>query len=443
VDDLSDPGILRRTATDVRTAIGDGRLDVRRYAQAALKRVAERDGDLMAWAFLDPDLALRRAAELAAVRNTGPLHGIPVGIKDVIDTFDMPTCHNSPLFVDNRPAADAPVVAMLRAAGALVLGKTETTEFAAAGRNPRTRNPYDLGRTSGGSSAGSAAAVADFHVPLAIGTQTGGSTMRPASFCGVYAFKPTWGAVSREGVRLFSASFDTVSWFARSVADLGLLADVFAIGPVIPTPPSAAGLRIAFCRSPQWASVEPPMRAAFAEAREGLRDIGAEMIDLELPPDFARLNDAYEVIAKHEGGIAFRNLYLLRKEELHEDFRQMVEDSLGMPAESLREAYDLAARCRQVFDVIAADFDVIVAPGAAGEAPKGTHPGSPALNLMWSTLQAPCINLPRWRSRAGLPLGLTLISSRFSDRRLLSVAAALDRALEDHEAASGYGSIST
>jgi Asp-tRNA(Asn)/Glu-tRNA(Gln) amidotransferase A subunit family amidase len=443
VDDLPDPGILRLTATEAGAAIREGRLDVRRYAQAALKRIAERDGDLMAWAFLDPDLALRQAAELAAVRNAEPLHGIPVGIKDVIDTFDMPTSHNSPLFAGNRPAADAPVVEMLRAAGALVLGKTETTEFAAAGRNPRTRNPYDLERTSGGSSAGSAAAVADLHVPLAIGTQTGGSTMRPASFCGVYAFKPTWGAVSREGVRLFSASFDTVSWFARSVADLDLLADVFSIGPAVATPPSAASLRVAFCRSPQWASVEPPMRAAFAEARDSLRDIGAEVIDLELPPDFGRLNDVYEVITKHEGGVAFRNLCLLRKEELHEDFRQMVESSAGMPVGSLREAYDLAARCRQVFDAIAADFDVIVAPGAAGEAPKGPHPGSPALNLIWSTLQAPCINLPRWRSSAGLPLGLTLTSARFADRRLLAVAAALDRALADRKAASGYGSIST
>jgi len=443
VDDLSDLAILRLTATEARTAIREGRLDIQRYVRATLRRIAERDRDLMAWAFLDPDLALRRAAELAAVPGAGPLHGIPVGIKDVIDTFDMPTCHNSPLFTGNRPAADAPVIAMLRGAGALILGKTETTEFAAAGHNPRTRNPYDLERTSGGSSAGSAAAVADLHVPLAIGTQTGGSTMRPASFCGVYAFKPTWGAVSREGVRLFSASFDTVSWFARSVADLDLLAEVFAVGPAGSGCPSAAGLRVAFCRSPQWASVEPPMRAAFTQARDSLRDICSAVIELELPPDFARLNDAYEVIAKYEGGVAFRNLYVLRKEELHDDLREMVESSAGMSGESLREAYDLTARCRQVFDAIAADFDVIVAPGAAGEAPRGPHPGSPALNLMWSTLRAPCINLPRWRSPAGLPLGLTLTSARFADRRLLAVAAVLDRALEDRQAGSGQGSIST
>jgi amidase len=179
------------------------------------------------------------------------------------------------------------------------------------------------------------------------------------------------------------------------------------------------------------------MRAAFTEARDSLREICGEVVDLELPPDFAGLNDAYEVIAKHEGGVAFRYLYLLRGEELHDDFRQMVEGSARMPAESLREAYDLVARCRQAFDAIAVDFDAIVAPGAAGEAPKGPHPGSPALNLMWSTLWAPCINLPRWRSRAGLPLGLTLTSARFADRRLLAVAAALDRALEDREAGSG------
>jgi Asp-tRNA(Asn)/Glu-tRNA(Gln) amidotransferase A subunit family amidase len=254
--------------------------------------------------------------------------------------------------------------------------------------------------------------------------------MRPASFCGVYAFKPTWGAVSREGVRLFSASFDTVSWLARSVEDLDLLAEVFSVGPGVPAAPSAARLRIAFCRTPYWSSVEPPMRAAFAQARDSLRDMGAEVVDLALPPDFSGLNRAFDVITKYEGGVAFRNLYILRKDELHDDFRRMVESRPGTSAESLREAYDLAARCRQAFDAIAADFDVVVAPSASGEAPTGPHPGSPVLNLIWSTLQTPCVNLPRWRSRAGLPLGLTLTSARFDDRRLLAVAGAIDRALE-------------
>jgi Asp-tRNA(Asn)/Glu-tRNA(Gln) amidotransferase A subunit family amidase len=430
-DDLS--GL---TAVEIAAAVAEGRLTPERVADACLAHIAARDAALKAWIFVDPAAVRAQARQLAgrpgqsAPQGSSALHGVPIGIKDVIDTGDMPTCYNSPIFDGHHPALDAACVDMLRAAGGLIVGKTETTEFAAGGRYPRTRNPHDLTRTSGGSSAGSAAAVADGHVPLALGTQTGGSTMRPASYCGVFALKPTWGLVSREGIRIFSVSLDTISWFARNVPDLELLADVFGIGEAGGVSPSIAGLRIAFCRSPQWPAVEAPMREAFTTGREALLRAGAAVTDLELPPEFAALPNAHDTIARREGGAAFRSLYVTHKQELHEDFRGQVENRDGFTDTDLRDAYNLAARCRETFDALASEFDGILTPSAAGEAPSGPHPGHHVMNQIWSLLHVPCINLPKWRSAAGLPLGLTLVGPRFSDRRLLRVAKTLDAALD-------------
>jgi Asp-tRNA(Asn)/Glu-tRNA(Gln) amidotransferase A subunit family amidase len=235
------------TATEARAAMGRGDLTPADLVSASLRRIAERDKAVRAWlAVSDSALDTARAIRPDDPR---PLAGIPIGIKDVFDTHDMATTHNSPLFSGNRPTRDAPAVAILRAAGAVILGKTDTTEFAAAGRDAVSANPHDTSRTPGGSSAGSAAAVADFHVPMALGTQTGGSTIRPGSFCGIPAMKPSWGLISTEGVKRYSVSFDTVGLYARSIADLTLLAQVFALPPAPPT-----------CRtSPRWRSVAPPM----------------------------------------------------------------------------------------------------------------------------------------------------------------------------------------
>ncbi|MEM6897528.1 MAG: amidase, partial [Pseudomonadota bacterium] len=215
------------SATDARAAIADGALSAADLTGACLRRISERDKEVRAWIALS-DTALEQAQAITK-DDPRPLAGIPVGIKDIMDTHDLPTTHNSPIFAGNRPTRDAPCVAILRSLGAIILGKTDTTEFAAAGRDAVTANPHDAARTAGGSSSGSAAAVADFHVPLALGTQTGGSTIRPGSFNGVYAFKPSWGLVSTEGVKRYSVSFDTVGWYARTPEDLDLLASVYAL----------------------------------------------------------------------------------------------------------------------------------------------------------------------------------------------------------------------
>ncbi|MBM3522792.1 MAG: amidase, partial [Alphaproteobacteria bacterium] len=226
--------LWRLTASEAARKMGAGKLTSEAYIAACLARIAARETLVRAFAHIDAEAALAKARARDRETRRGPLHGIPVAVKDVIDVAGQPTQHGSPLYTGFRPAQDADCVALLRAAGAVILGKTETLEFAAGGRKPPTRNPHDPEHTPGGSSSGSAAAVADFMVPLALGTQTGGSTIRPASFCGIYAMKPSFGRVSLEGIKHYAPSLDTVTWFARSASDLALAAQ--AIGAVAEVP---------------------------------------------------------------------------------------------------------------------------------------------------------------------------------------------------------------
>ena len=359
----------------------------------------------------------------------GTLQGVPVGIKDVILTLDMPTQYNSPQYRGFHPGLDAACVSLLRSAGALVFGKTETVEFGATGAVAPTRNPNRPTHTPGGSSSGSAAAVADGHVPLALGTQTGGSIVRPASYCGVYGMKPTWNLVSREGAKMFSVSLDTIGWFARSAADLGLLLDVF--DPDAPTAPAATPFdlstaRVAVCRSPAWPQADEATRQAMTNATDLLHAAGAQLVDLELPAPFETLGLLQDVVMRAEGRSAFLAEYRAHGSALHESFRGQVENVAGFTRAQLCSAYDIAAACRARFDDIASAYDAVLTPSTVGEAPVGlAATGSLAFNAMWSLLHVPCINVPGLVGPGGLPVGLTLTGPRFSDRTLLGVAAAL------------------
>jgi len=420
------------TASEVAASIRDGRRTAEAVARACLDRIAARDSAVRAWAFVDPDAVIRRARELDAGPLRGPLHGVPIGVKDMIDTADMPTQHNSPIFADHRPSLDAAPVATLRAAGAIILGKTDTTEFAAAGRWAATRHPLDARHSPGGSSAGSAAAVADWQVPLALGTQTAGSTMRPASFCGVFAFKPTWGAVSREGLKLYAASLDTLTWFARSVADLDLLCDVFAIADDAPTAPvSVSGARIALCRSPAWSFAQPGTETAMDVVAEQLRAAGAVVTMLDLPEPFADLGfGVHQAVMFSEGRAAFLNLARTHPDLLHDDFHARVGNRAGISRARLLAAYDQAAACRPLFDAIAREYDAVLTPSARGEAPRlEAGPGDAVFNRMWTLLHVPCVNIPVCAGPAGLPVGLTLVGPRFTDRQLLATARAVAAAI--------------
>jgi Asp-tRNA(Asn)/Glu-tRNA(Gln) amidotransferase A subunit family amidase len=413
------------TAGEIAARIRAGELTAETVARACLARIAARDPDVRAWSFVDPDAVIRTARELDKGPIRGPLHGVPIGVKDMIDTADMPTQHNSPIFVGHRPSLDAAPVATLRAAGAIILGKTDTTEFAAAGRWAATRHPLDPRHSPGGSSAGSAAAVADCQVPVALGTQTAGSTMRPASFCGVFAFKPSWGAVSREGLKLYAASLDTLTWFARGIADLDLLCEVFAIAD--DAPPVAVpvrGARIALCRSPAWRFAQPGTEAAMATAEERLRLAGAVVAPLDLPESFAELGFAiHQAVMFSEGRAAFLNLSRTHKHLLHDDFLSRTENRANISRAQLLAAYDQAAACRVAFDAIARDYDAVVTPSARGEAPPLSEgPGDAVFNRMWTLLHVPCVNVPVGNGPGGLPVGVTLVGPRFGDRQLLATA---------------------
>ncbi|MCX5494475.1 amidase [Kaistia dalseonensis] len=424
-------GLHRLTATAAAAAIAAGELTSEALARALLDRIAARDPALKAWSFVDRDAVLRTARELDRSPSKGPLHGVPIGIKDMIDTADMPTQHNSPIYVAHQPSLDAACVETLRAAGALIIGKTETLEFAAAGRYAPTGNPHDLSRSPGGSSSGSAAAVADFQVPLALGTQTGGSTIRPASFCGAFALKPTWGAVSREGAKFYSVTFDTIGWYARSVEDLDLLAEVYGI--VDDAPPRTgplAGRRIGYCLPFPDATSADSREAVLAAVRH-MRAEGAEVVEIALPSVFATLNDVHRVILFSEGRSAFLNLYRAHFGALHEDFRHRTENRDGFSRADLVRAYDTAASCRVAFEEIASSFDAILAPSAPGVAPPGRWHGDPGQNQIWTLLHAPVVNVPGFFGANGLPVGVSLTGPRFFDRQVLAVAAALASSLPE------------
>lgn len=417
----------RLSASELAPLLAARQLTVESVARSCLARAQQRDGDVHAWSSLSPDLVIEQARDLDRRGPCGPLFGIPVGIKDVILTQDMPTQYNSPIYQNFHPRIDAACVATLRAAGALIFGKTDTVEFAATGRPALTRNPHGLAHTPGGSSSGSGAAVADFHVPLALGTQTGGSIIRPASYCGVYGFKPTWNLVSREGAKMFSATLDTVGWFARSAADLGLMLAVFDPEPE-PAPFVVAGARIALCRSPVWDYADADTRAAFSTAAERLRSSGADVTELELPAKFDRLPALQMLIMRAEARSAFLADYLSHRADLHESFCAQVENADGYTRAQLCDAYDTAAACRAEFDRIAAGYDAILTPSTVGCAPLGlADTGALTFNAIWSLLHVPVANVPGFTGAGGLPVGLSVTGPRFYDRQVIAAAEALGK----------------
>lgn len=415
---------MQPTATDLLVQLRSGSLTIEKLVRSCLARIAEREPDVLAWSYLDPDAAIRTAREMDKQPDKGPLHGLPIALKDIFDTADMPTQHNSPIYVGHRPNQDAACVGTLRAAGALILGKTDTSEFAGMGRLAATRNPHDLARTPGGSSSGSAAAVGDGQVPLALGTQTGGSLIRPASYCGIYALKPTWSAVSAEGVKLGSISLDTVGWYGRCVADLGLLADVFDLrDDTTPTPKPAKDLHIAV--HTLGYRVEPGVEAALAAAAERLAQAGVKVTTLDLSEVLSPLEGLWEVVFGLEGHAALLNLARLRPDILHASFMNRVQNVPGFTKAQLVAAYDTAAASRVLFDRIASGFDAVLTVSAPDEAPAEKTAGNNRTNRDWTMLHVPCVNVPAGLGPAGMPIGLTLTSPRYTDRRLLSVAESL------------------
>ena len=413
----------RLSAAAAIAALGSGTLTAEALTRACLDRAAER-ADVKAWIWLDPEQALAQAREADRAGRPGLLAGLPIGIKDVIDTVDMPTGHGSPIYAGNRPFADAACVALLRMAGGTILGKTVTTEF--ANRFPgATVHPHNPVHTPGGSSSGSAAAVADFQVPAALGTQTGGSTIRPAAFCGVVGYKASFGELSRSGVKLQCHNLDTLGILCRSIDDLPPLRAALTDGPLRAIDRAVSAPRIGLCRTPAWERAEPATQALIERTARRLAEAGARMTEVEFAAPFAGILEHHRRIFNFE---AARN-YAYEYEQHHEQVSQVLRDTVLTPGRELPlaayvEAIETAEAFRCHIDDIFGDVDVLLTPSAAGEAPEGFgSTGDPSFNSIWTLGWAPCLTLPAGSGPKGLPLGIQLVGPRRRDEALLDAAA--------------------
>jgi len=417
------PSLNRLGLAEARDRLAAGACDSAGLVQACLDRIAARDAQINAWAWLDAEGALRKARRLAGVRPDAqrPLAGLPVGVKDVIDTAGMPTAYGSPIYAGHLPAWSAYCVAALEAAGAIVLGKTATSEFAHTAP-PATRNPHAPGHTPGGSSGGSAAGVADFMVPAALSTQTGGSTVRPAAFCGIVGYKPSFGLIDRAGVKPVAESLDTVGLMARTVADIQLLAGVLM--PLAAQPPMRAAPRIGFYRTPHWEQVEPGSRDALLARLRRLERRGARVSEV---PDLPVLHPLYQDqrdLMNYQAARAMLHDYRLHRDRLSPALRAGLEAGLAFPHEAAAAAWQRARLARQAFARLMDDYDIIATPAALGAAPAGiASSGDSLLNRNWSLLGAPALSLPNGTDPRGLPLGLQLVGAHGADAQLLHWAS--------------------
>ncbi|MGB5650978.1 MAG: amidase [Sedimenticolaceae bacterium] len=440
---MTDPADL--TALEARERLASGSLRATELINACLGRIAAREPVVQAWACIDEERALNHARMLDDYRQTGrplgALHGLPVGIKDIIDTRNLPTENGNALDAGRRPTDDAWLVARLRAAGAVIPGKTVTAECAYLAPG-KTRNPHNPERTPGGSSSGSAAAVSSGMVPFAVGTQTGGSVIRPASFCGVVGFKPTFGLIPRTGVLRTSRRLDTVGTFARTVEDAALLADVLAghdaadpdsvpmapprlLETALSEPPVTP--QLAFVKTPAWADIDADCAEGFAELVEALGD---RCDEVELPGIFAEGSAAHRRIMLAEMAHNLRRYYDRGSERLAAETRGAIEEGRTVSAEAYLAALDWRETLYAGLGEIFGRYDAIVTPAAPGEAPVGLgSTGSAAFNVLWSFLGVPAVTLPLLTGANGMPIGVQLIGPRNDDGRLLRTARWLVRNL--------------
>ncbi|HXC89054.1 MAG TPA: amidase [Stellaceae bacterium] len=414
-------GAERLTASDAAARLEAGSLTAETLVHDCLERAAARAA-VKAWVWLDPELALAQARAADHAGRPGVLKGVPVGVKDVIDTYDMPTQHGSPIYRGHRPFADAACVALTRAAGGVILGKTVTTEF--ANRHPReTVHPLNPAHTPGGSSSGSAAAVADFQVPVGFGTQTGGSTIRPAAFCGVVGYKPTFGEFSRVGIKMQCHNLDTLGIICRSLDDVSLMRAALQVQPRRSVDRASGAPRIGFCRTPAWEHASADTQALLERTASRLAAAGAAVADAApVPADF--LDHQHRIFAFE----AARN-YAYEYEEHGDRLSPGLRDELltpgrQMPLSDYIAAIEAAEAFRARLDDVFGEFDMLLAPSAVGEAPVGLDStGDARFNAIWTLAWTPCVTLPAGAGQQGLPLGIQLVGPRFRDEALFDAAA--------------------
>jgi Asp-tRNA(Asn)/Glu-tRNA(Gln) amidotransferase A subunit family amidase len=432
------------SAVDAARLIRDGVISSAQLVDACLARIEAVDADVQAWAFLDPEHARAQAAAADELRLSGrplgPLHGVPVGVKDIIDTADMPTENGSVLHVGRTPSRDATVVAMLRAAGAVIMGKTVTTEFAAYAPG-KTRNPHNAAHTPGGSSSGSAAAVAAGMVPFAIGSQTNGSVIRPAAFCGVYGFKPTHGLIPRHGVLPLSRALDTLGVFARTIADVARVAEQLTgfderdpdsrprahipFQSVAAEEPPITPL-LSFVKTARWDRTHPDTRAAFSEL---VAMLGAEELELT---QSAEAFEWHRTIMEADMAASLEREWNTGRERLSDALRTQLERGRAVTAVEYQRARRRAeAFAEGLEELFQERCDAILTPAAPGPAPLGLEStGDPSFCTLWTLAGMPAITLPLMNAADGLPIGVQLVGPRHGDARLLRTARWLARRVQ-------------
>ena len=435
------------SAVEAAQRIRDGLLTSEELVESCLARIRQVEPTVHAWTFLDEKHALEQARAADERRRSGegvgPLNGVPVGLKDIIDTSDMPTENGTVLHKGRMPRKDAAVVAMLRAAGAVMLGKTVTTECAYF-HPGKTRNPHNPEHTPGGSSSGSAAAVAAGMVPLALGSQTNGSVIRPAAFCGAYGFKPTHGLIPRTGILALSRALDQVGFFSRTLDDLALLAETlvgYDEGDPDTRPRARVDFRaianeeppvepmLAFIRTPHWERADAATKEGFAELQATL---GERMEEVQLFPSAEAAWDWHRTIMEAEMAANLEREWLKGAKKLSEKLRSLIERGREVRAVDYQRALRMIAPLQESFDdLFMQRYDAVITPAAPGSAPKGLRAtGDPAFCSLWTLCGLPAVSLPLLQDAAGLPIGVQLVGRRNFDARLLRTARWLSARLQ-------------
>ena len=413
----------RLPAHELARLIRDGSTTPSAVMAAHLARIEAREGVIGAFQFLDAERAMERAGAADRLPARGPLHGVPFVIKDIIDTHDMPTGWGFEPYEMRFPERTAACVQAFLDAGAIPVGKTVTTEFAYF-RPGKTANPHNPDHTPGGSSSGSAAAVADFMAPLAFGSQTAGSLIRPAAYCGVAAFKPTTGSFDLSGVMALSSSLDTLGVMARDPYDL-MLARAVLTGTEPPDPPEfgEALPRIGLMRGPHWQEGDIEMRDTCTRAMACLAETGAESLEIAHPPLFSKLTSAQETVMAYEAASDRSHEFETYGELISPQFAALIETGREVNEADYSKALEIRDLANAMFGQLFRDVDALLVPSAPGAAPEGLDAtGDPLFSRMWNLLGVPCVAIPVGQSGNGLPLGIQLVAPRFSDARLLDVA---------------------
>ena len=415
-----------KTAYEVAQALQSRSLSAQAYLGACLDQIDAHEPEVRAFAYLNREGALARAAALDQHAIAGGLHGLTVAIKDVFDTYDMPTEGGSEAFKGYRPVQDAAVVATLRRAGAVMLGKAVTTELATFPTNS-TRNPLNLAHTPGGSSSGSAAAVAAKMVSFATGTQTMGSTVRPSGYCGVTGYKPSYNLMPRRGVWANADSCDTVGLVARDVRDVAFFAAEMARYPALRLPEDAIALdqapTIGLCRTHEWDRTDDAMKSAFENSRRVLSQGGARVLDIKLPEAYAGLLQAHTAVVHFEMSRAFADVLERQAQLIRPALLKRTLEGLQVTGEQYQKAQTLARQCRQMFADVLGTCDVLLAPAATGEAPRGLdYSGDTSMNQVWTLMHGPALSVNGGFGPHGLPLALQVVGRIDDDARTLLAA---------------------